>query len=272
MISLSKPGKAKLGVLSVEHARPITVLNSFRRLWCSSWIRSSGFQQWIKDQIPVEITARRGFDVLTAAAKTLEQFTELGYLLSLNYSKCFDTLAPGPTARLMKSWGLPQGLTDICLDVWSHQVRWVSWQGCVHQEPLCTQVFIPQGDPFGPLVTMLWTACGIRLIQKRSSQQESSHSCVFMDDRNVACSSARKVSQQKTAWNDWSAQVGLVENQTKAAVTTVSSRHRDHVDSEGLSQWLKPTVKLLGCCTLQPHVATRSMKISGLKLLGLLSV
>ena len=53
----------------------------------------------------------------------LEQFTELGYLLSLDYSKCFDTLAPNPTAQLMKAWGLPRGLADICLDVWSHQVR-----------------------------------------------------------------------------------------------------------------------------------------------------
>ena len=89
-----------------------------------------------------------------------------------------------------------------------------------------------------------------------------------MDDRNVACSSAREVSQQKTAWNDWS----VVENQTKAAIATVSSRHRDHVESEGLSQWLKPTVKLLGCCTAATSRSyTEHESHSGLKLLEPLS-
>ena len=100
-----------------------------------------------------------------------------------------------------------------------------------------------------PFVTMLWTACGIRLIQKQSSQPEVSKTCVFMDDRNVACSSAREVALQKTAWNDWSAKVGLVENQSKAAVATVSSQHRNLAEREGLSEWLQPTVRLLGCFT-----------------------
>ena len=136
MFSLAKPGKAKLGILDVEHTRPITVLNAFWRLWCSSWFRSSGFQRWVKDQIPPEVTARRGFDVLSVAAQTLEQFSQSGFLLSLDYSKCFDTLAPGPTVELMKAWGLPAGLADICLDVWSCQERWVSWQSCVHPDPL----------------------------------------------------------------------------------------------------------------------------------------
>ena len=132
-----------------RYTRPIPILNAHWRLWASSWLQTDGFRQWIDKHIPDNVRARKGFSIIGTATGILEDFSEEGYALSLDWSKCFDCLAPAVTA-------LPRGLALVCADIWSHQVRWVSWSGCTHNEPLRTATSVPQKDPFGPLAAMLW--------------------------------------------------------------------------------------------------------------------
>ena len=114
MATLPKPGKSENGSISVQHTRPITVLNTFWRIWNSSKLAHLSFQLWIRQHIPGEIAARRGSSIQGVAAQMIEDFAVHGYLLSLDWSKCFDTFSASCSAQLMRDFGLPVGWSIVC--------------------------------------------------------------------------------------------------------------------------------------------------------------
>ena len=137
MVSIPKPGKAVGGMLKVDDTRPISVLNTSWRLWITAWTKSDGMKKWASWHLPPENRARSGQAVHAIASSILEEFHTKGLLLSLDWSKCFDTLSPVATTRIMQDFGLPKRLADICCDLWTHQVRWISGLVAVVNSP-CT--------------------------------------------------------------------------------------------------------------------------------------
>ena len=245
MVSLAKEGKAIDGVLDVQHTRPITILNAHWRLWASSWLQTEGFRKCIPDNV----RARRGFAIIGTAAGILEDFTEEGYALSLDWSKCFDCLAPAVTARLMNEWNLPSGLASVCADGWSHQVRWVSWSGCTHDQPLRTATSVPQGDPFGPLAAMLWATCGLTEVESRAPAHLPAKTTLYVDDRSITASDPLALVARKRNWFAWSSAVGLRENESKVAVVATTAARRRRAEDSGLAEWIKDSVRVLGAYT-----------------------
>jgi len=75
----------------------------------------------MRQHIPSEITARRGSSIQGVAFQITEDFANYGYLLSLDWSKCFDTFFAQCSAQLMRDFGLPVGWSNVCQDVWTHQ-------------------------------------------------------------------------------------------------------------------------------------------------------
>ena len=73
-----------------------------------------------------------------------EDFANYAYLLSLDWSTCFDTLSAHCSSQLMRDFGLPVGWSNVCEDVWANQQRWVCFQGCLHGTPLSAP------SPMGP--------------------------------------------------------------------------------------------------------------------------
>ena len=120
-----------------------------------SCLQTKGVKDLVQTKIPSNICARKGHSVQQVACHIMEQYCELGFMLSLDWSKCFDTLAIG-TVTLMKEFGIDNSWCQLCHNMWSRQERFVSWNGSVHSCPLRTCQAIPQGDPWGPFVMMLW--------------------------------------------------------------------------------------------------------------------
>ncbi|CAE7256390.1 CACNA1B [Symbiodinium sp. CCMP2592] len=251
MVSLPKPGKAFEGKLKVSDTRPISVLNTFWRLWITTWTKSDGMKTWVSLNLPPEIRARAGQAVPAVASSILEEFHTQGLLLSLDWSKCFDTLSPVATTRIMQDFGLPKGLADICCDLWTHQVRWISWSGTCCEQPLHTKVGVPQGDPLGPLVTALWATCGSNLVKQRLPEhvRGDAKTSVFVDDRTVVASKPETIVASKREWFRWSSQVGLVENERKVVVAAATAAKTRVAEDFGLAEFVKPYAKVLGVCT-----------------------
>ena len=161
VVSLPKPGNAVGGKLKVADIRPISVLNTFWRLWITAWTKSEGMKRWAEWHLPPEVRAMADQAVHAVASSILEEFHTHGLVLSLDWSKCYDTLSPVATTRIMQDFALPNRFADICCELWTHQVRWISWSGTCCEQPLHTEVRVPQGDPLGPLVTgHLWFQLG----------------------------------------------------------------------------------------------------------------
>ncbi|CAE7948613.1 unnamed protein product [Symbiodinium sp. KB8] len=229
MVSLANEGKAVDGVLDLQHTRPITILKAHWRLWASAWLQTDGFRKWIDKHIPDNIRE--------------------GYALSLDWSKCFDCLAPAVTARLMTEWNLPSGLASVCADVWSHQVCWVSWSGCTHGQPLRTATSVPQGDPFGPLAAMLWATCGLTEVESRAPAHLPAKTTIFVDDRSITASDPLALVARKSNWFAWSSAVGLRENESKVAVVATTAARRRRAEDSGLAEWIKDSMRVLGAYT-----------------------
>ena len=259
MVSIPKDDKVLDGVLAVQHTRPITVLNAHWRLWASAWLQTDGFRQWIAKHIPDNVRARKGFSIIGTAAAVLEDFTEQGYALSLDWSKCFDCLSPGVTSKLMTSWNLPPGIAAVCADIWSHQKRWVSWSDCTCQEPLLTATIysVPQGDPFGPFVAMLWATCGLTHVESRVPPELPATTTLYVDDRSIVSSDPFALVARKRLWFEWSHLVGLKENTSQVAVVATTAARRRLAEECGLADFIKTSIRVLGA-----HTASRARQLT----------
>ena len=77
---------------------------------------------------------------------------------------------------------------------------------------------IPQGDPLGPIICMLWTSCGLNAVKNATRDLNSEViTTLFMDDRTLVSQDVSALSQHQAAWTDWSQSVGLIENVAKTA-------------------------------------------------------
>ena len=257
MATLPKPGKSENGSISVQSTRPITVLNTFWQIWNSSKIAHLSFQLWIRRHIPGEIAARRGSSISGVAAQIIEDFAVNGYLLSLDWSKCFDTFSAACSAQLMRDFGLPVGWSNVCQDVWVNQQRWVCFQGCVHGTPLTAPHSIPQGDPLGPILCMLWTTCGHNSVRRAVPvDARPARTVLYMDDRSVTSSSAQSLSHHKNAWSQWSGHVGLIENESNESKVSLAVKSPKLPVPALLAPFVQSSVRVLGAYTA---VARRCM-------------
>ena len=112
----------------------------------------------------------------------------------------------------------------VLATVWQRQKRWVSYQS--HTHPLTLSgPSMPQGDPMGPVIMTLWAWLGWLHVERRCRRVPHVVTRVYVHDRSFAVSRVWALSERYHHWSDWSASVGVCENQAKAfAVASTPAR------------------------------------------------
>ena len=205
MVNLAKPHKvAPDGTVALENCRPITVLATWWRLWGSAWIQTPAVQKWIAT-LPETVVCGKGSDAQLTAAQLYQELSRKRYAASLDFTKCYDLMVPEGTIRLLLQGGWPQGICALIRQVWTQQIRWVSWRQHTAPQPLRAGTCCPQGCSFGPLALAVWMAAGARAVQDQFTEIFMR---IYMDDRSLVASSASALMGMVRRWGDWSSHVG----------------------------------------------------------------
>ena len=240
MVNLAKPHKvAPDGTVGLENCRTITVLATWWRLWGSAWIQTPAVQKWIAT-LPETVVCGKGSDAQLTAAQLYQELSRKRYAASLDFTKCYDLMIPEGTVRLLLHGGWPQGICALIRQVWTQQIRWVSWRQHTAPQPLTVGTCCPQGCSFGPLALAVWMAVGARAVQ---NQLTEIFMRIYMDDRSLVASSASALMGMVRRWGDWSSHVGLMESTAKTQVMAASRQPRQPLKEVVPST----TTEVLGC-------------------------
>ena len=236
MVCLPKPGKIQCGnIVPVQHTRPITVLSAWWRLWSSAWTRSV-VRDWMRIHVPVEFAVAHAKSTGEVVVDLLDSLYQYGYLITLDFTKAFDCLDPLVTHAVLGRLGWEPQLVAVLTAVWRGQRRWVSYQSHTHPAQL-SGPSMPQGDPMGPVIMTLWAWLGWLNVERQCSAVPHVLTRVYVDDRSVGVSRAWALSERYHHWSQWSASVGLCENQAKAVAVASTPARRTALQST----WAAPS-------------------------------
>ena len=248
MVCLPKPGKVQGGnVVAVQHTRPITVLSAWWRLWSSAWARGL-VRAWMRAHIPVEFAVAHAKSTGEVVVDLLDSLYQYGYLLTLDFTKAFDCLDPLVTREVLVHLGWDGQLVQVLIAVWQRQRRWVSYQSHTHPAQL-SGPSMPQGDPLGPVIMTIWAWLGWLHVERQCRRVPHVVTRVYVDDRSCVVSRAWALSERYHHWSQWSASVGLCENQAKAVAVASTPARRVTLRSE-LPNVASLDVELLGSCSM----------------------
>ena len=266
-VFIPKNSKITNNCVPVQHLRPITILSRWWRLWMRAWLQTNQMQEWAQTILPEEIAYGAGCDSQVAASKILDSYSQLGFIASLDFSKCFDLLRPQLCGALLRQAGWDARMSSLVAQLWSGHQRWICYDNCYHPDVLVPRLALPQGDPLGPLVASLYMSAGLRQVQNLAGLGPVKTQ-VWMDDRTVVASSAEDLHQQVTAWAEWSSSVGLVENLDKLQVSCQNPRNVDQLSSFFDPSAVKTEVTFLGVASVskrRKHVEVETDRLKSTK-------
>ena len=178
----------------------------------------------------------------------LDSLYQYGYLITLDFTKAFDCLDPLITHAVLGRLGWEPQLVAVLTAVWRGQRRWVSYQSHTHPAQL-SGPSMPQGDPMGPVIMTLWAWLGWLHVERQCSAVPHVLTRAYVDDRSVGVSRAWALSERYHHWSQWSAAVGLCENQAKAVAVASTPARRTTLRRE-LPNVANFDVELLGSCSM----------------------
>ena len=247
MVCLPKPGKVKNYAVPVDGTRPITVLNVWWRLWVSTLCQSKGLKAWLKTALHPSIGAVSNQDIFENLISIFDHFHQQGFLLTLDYSKAFDTISTDMSVSLLEKYGWPPNITGLLNAVWGSQNRFIQYDHHTHSEPLKAHGILPQGDPLGPIICSLWVQSGVMSVSTSSRLEAGPSSMqIYLDDRTCTSSSVQDLFTLKEGWSRWSHSVGLLENLQKAEVSGVGSFRLAALHEKFDATMISPAVRVLG--------------------------
>lgn len=174
-------------------------------------------------------------------------------LASLDYKLAFDHVNPEVVTQAMAHMGLPLALTQTINTHWQHQTRWLQYKTSTAQEPLCTSMAIPQGDPLSPLSLQILLLAGAHYVETAAPAAHPREQVIYMDDRSWTSTSADTLAQTMSAWHDFSSICGLKESTDKTQVTFYTQQHlellQQHPYFTNMTEAIVPTACILGSCT-----------------------
>ena len=127
MVCLPKPGKVKNYAVPVDGTRPITVLNVWWRLRVSTLCQSKGLKAWLKTALHPSTGAVANQDIFENLISIFDHFHQQGFLLTLDYSKAFDTISTDMSVSLLDKYGWPPNITGLLNAVWGSQNRFIQY-------------------------------------------------------------------------------------------------------------------------------------------------
>jgi len=226
-INLPKPGKAVNNEIPISQLRPISIYSCFWRLYTSAWARSTVLRSWRQATLDTAIgggAGQPGCEDL--AADALDDFHEHGFSGSLDYSLCFDCVDPRLATRVMQHLGLPCQLCQVLNSVWRSQTRYIQWTDHTDPIPLHSSHGLPQGDAMSPLALATLLHAGLAFVKTQTLDTPGTDKhFIFMDDRSWISSTPEKCLAIMTAWQNWSGQIGLIENHQKTQISAVHPKN-----------------------------------------------
>jgi hypothetical protein len=127
MVCLPKPGKVKNYAVPVDGTRPITVLNVWWRLRVSTLCQSKGLNASLKTALHPSTGAVANQDIFENLISIFDHFHQQGFLLTLDYSKAFDTISTDMSVSLLDKYGWPSNITGLLNAVWGSQNRFIQY-------------------------------------------------------------------------------------------------------------------------------------------------
>ena len=178
---------------------------------------------------------------------------------TLHFSLCYDHIDPKIICEAIRQLGFPADLADLLQEVWTNIERYVIDEGECSKESFKAGQMIMQGDSFGPFALHVLMAAGVLWVKEQAAQRDWK-GLVYMDDRNLVATTARRLCQLVTAWQRWSSMMGLLENAKKTrlvATTKTKERELNEVAKEfGMEQFITKEAEVLGVVT---RVSNRTM-------------
>ena len=112
--------------------------------------------------------AKGGLGAEDLAARLQTSFAARNqFLVSLDYSQCYDAMHPEITASMLRELGFPAELWSLLRLGWGHQWRWLQWERHTHDQGLLAQQATPQGCPLAPFILGLWMTAGWQKVETR---------------------------------------------------------------------------------------------------------
>lgn len=146
-VNLPKANKvSEDNFLDPKNTRTINIYSCWYRLFASMWAQSDSMKQWYKETLPSSILGdpeTRGADMVTSELHDLLH-TE-GFFATLDLSQAFDNIQADVATTSMRTLGTPPRLTRVLRHQWLHQRRWMTWNRCVSETEVNTDIRIPQG-------------------------------------------------------------------------------------------------------------------------------
>ena len=209
--------RSQQGSVGVADVRPISIASVWWRLFSSAWYQSADFKAWRSGNLTVDIGAITGEDICVTLAEVMHPFATKKHILTLDFTKAFDTLDADVSIRLLQHLRWPPGVVAMLRSAWCHQLRFVQWKHHCRPQVLhgCGQ---PQGDPLGPLMMSLWVQAGLQVVKRRTADAAApgaapvSFNKVYVDDRTVVDACPRRLASVWDFWLQWSRSAGLVES------------------------------------------------------------
>ena len=229
-----------------KNFRPITIMSIWYRIWGCSRLRSAVVQQWIRSWWPPEAVGGKRFGEIYDALIAFDDRIHKGeYLCSLDYSLAFDHTHPKMVTGLFREMGMHNKMVALIEDVWSHQRRFMYFEGVTMTKPELVQSSLPQGDAWS-MIGMIATLIGPT---KQITQQFPDITIfTFVDDRTFTSKRPDVLIDIHKLWSDWSDKLGLVENAEKTQLfhRTPAGRRSNLVKSGVKSSQVTDHPKILG--------------------------
>ncbi|OLP76838.1 Peridinin-chlorophyll a-binding protein, chloroplastic [Symbiodinium microadriaticum] len=217
----------------VARLRPITVLNATYRVVAATWTARACVRDWLPQVCPPYfhggIAGRNAWQALRHIEATWD---EEAILISFDFEKCFDNVAPALALDNLRRHGCPENFLKVVAWTWLAQRRWIQYGSFVHPEPQHVSASLPQGCPASPLaLTALLLAPATHLQSLMGTELCQS---IFVDDRTAVTRSADDTERVITFWASAAKALGLQENQGKLKVVTRSDRQRRLLQAKGI--------------------------------------
>ncbi|CAE7247805.1 unnamed protein product [Symbiodinium sp. CCMP2592] len=225
----------------VARLRPITVFNTTYRVVAATWTARACVRDWLPQVCPPYfhggIAGRNAWQALRHIEASWD---EEAILISFDFEKCFDNVAPSLALDNLRRHGCPEDLLKVVAWTWLEQRRWIQYGSFVHPEPQQVSSSLPQGCPASPLaLTALLLAPATRLQQMMG---EALNQSIFVDDRTAVTRSAEDTERVIGFWAAAAKALGLQENQNKLKVVTRSARQRQLLRAKGIQPSAEATV------------------------------
>ena len=204
-----------------------------------------------------------------AATHLQQQFTtRKGVIVTLDYSQCYDRLQVGVATQLLRQMGWPAALVAQMQQVWNTN-RYLQFEKHVHPRVLQGKG-IPQGCPLAPLCLATVMACGHRGVDQllQTNFQYSPLECqsattrIYMDDRSFVDTDVERAVNRAQAWSQWSAAIGLMENENKVQALGKTKAVQQKVQNMRPEWAQEKTITVLGISIRACRAANTVLEVS----------